>query len=90
MRSPTIDELLAKVGSIYELTMLAAKEARRIRIKNKDVKEPLQIALERIAQGKVKGQYLTAQELEDYKRKENERHEAAAAAREKSQERSPD
>lgn len=83
MRTPTIDELLDRVGSIYELTMLAAREARRIRIKDRDVKEPLQLALERIADGKVKGQYLTPDEMEDYIEKENERREASAVVRER-------
>ncbi len=79
MRKPTIDELLEQVDSLYELTMLAAREATRIRLKNRDVKEPLQLALERIAQGKVKGQYLSADEMDDYERKERENREAAAA-----------
>lgn len=78
MRKPTIDELLEQVDSIYELTMLAAKEATRIRLKDREVKEPLQIALERIAKGKVRGSFLTAEELEEYERKEQERREAAA------------
>lgn len=83
MRTPTIDELLDQVGSIYELTMLAAREARRIRTKDRDAKEPLQEALERIAAGKVKGTYLTHEEMEKYLEKENEQREAAVAAREK-------
>ena len=78
MRKPTIDELLDQVGSIYELTMLAAREATRIRLKDRDAKEPLQKALERIADGKVKGKYLTAKELEVYQREEREKRDAAA------------
>ena len=66
MRKPTIDELLEQVGGIYELTMLAAKEARRIRLKDRDAVQPLQQALERIAQGKVKGRFLSLDELDDY------------------------
>jgi DNA-directed RNA polymerase omega subunit len=83
MRKPTIDELLNQVDSIYELTMLAAKEARRIRLNNRDAKEPLQSALERIAEGKVKGKFLSADELCDYESDERQRREAAAAMREK-------
>jgi len=78
MRKPTIDELLEQVGSIYELTMLAAKEATRIRLKDRDIKEPLQIALERIAEGKVKGSFLSPDEMEEYKRGEQDRRDAAA------------
>lgn len=83
MRTPTIDELLEKVGSIYELTMLAAKEARRIRILDRDAKEPLQTALEHIADGKVKGEFLTNEEMEEFLEKESERTEAAHAMRDK-------
>ena len=78
MRKPTIDELLDQVDSIYELTMLAAKEATRIRLKDRDIKEPLQLALERIAEGKVKGSFLSPDEMGEYQRKEQERREAAA------------
>lgn len=78
MRKPTIDELLEQVDSIYELTMLAAKEATRIRLKDREIREPLQLALDRIAKGKVKGSFLTAEELEEYELKEHERREAAA------------
>jgi len=77
MRKPTIDELLNQVGSIYELTMLAAREATRIRLKDSEGEEPLQKALERIAEGKVRGKYLTADELEEYQRQEREKREAA-------------
>ncbi len=83
MRKPTIDELLEQVDSIYELTMLAAKEATRIRLKDRDTREPLQIALDRIAQGKVKGSFLTPDEMDEYEMKERERREAAAAMRDK-------
>lgn len=83
MRKPTIDELLEQVGSIYELTMLAAKEATRIRLKDREAKQPLQRALERIAEGKVKGKYLSPDEMEEYEDQERERRETAAAAREK-------
>jgi len=78
MRKPTIDELLEQVGSVYELTMLAAREATRIRLKDRDAKEPLQQALERIAAGKVKGKYLNSKELEVYQREEREKRDAAA------------
>ncbi len=78
MRKPTIDELLEKVGSIYELTMLAAKEATRIRLADRDAKEPLQKALERIADGKVRGQYLTPEEMDEYQRQERERRDSVA------------
>jgi DNA-directed RNA polymerase omega subunit len=83
MRTPTIDELLDKVGSIYELAMLAAREARRISIKDRDEKEPLQRALERIAEGKVRGQYLAPDQMEKYLEKESERREAASVVRER-------
>jgi DNA-directed RNA polymerase omega subunit len=83
MRKPTIDELLDQVGSIYELTMLAAKEARRIRIKDHDAKQPLQQALERIAQGKVKGRFLSQDEMDDYEVQERQRREAAQIMRDK-------
>lgn len=83
MRKPTIDELLEKVGSIYELTMLVAKEARRIRILDRDAKEPIQKALEHIADGKVKGEFLTSEEMEEFLRKEQETTEAANAMRDK-------
>lgn len=53
MRKPTIDELLAHEGSIYTLTMLAAKRARQLKILDRDVKLPLQTALDEIAKGKV-------------------------------------
>ncbi len=83
MRKPTIDELLENVDSVYELTILAAKEATRIRLKDRDAKEPLQHALERIADGDVKGKYLSQEEMVDYEAKERERREAAAAMRER-------
>ncbi len=78
MRKPTIDDLLEKVDSIYELTMLAAREAKRIRLKDKEAREPLQKALERIADGKVRGQYLTPQEMAEYEKNEKDRREALA------------
>jgi DNA-directed RNA polymerase omega subunit len=78
MRKPTIDDLLKQVDSIYELTMLAAREAKRIRLKDKDAKEPLQKALERIAEGKVRGQYLSPKEMAEYEKNEKERRETAA------------
>jgi len=83
MRKPTIDELLDRVGSIYELTMLAAKEAKRIRQKDRETREPLQQALERISTGKVEGRYLSPKELEEFEEKERERREAAQAIRDK-------
>jgi DNA-directed RNA polymerase omega subunit len=84
MRKPTIDELLKNVDSIYELTMLAAKEARRIRMKDHDAKQPLQRALERIADGKVKGRFLSHEEMEKYEIDEHQKREAAQAMRERS------
>jgi DNA-directed RNA polymerase omega subunit len=83
MRKPTIDELLEKCDSIYELTMLAAKEATRIRLNDRDATEPLQKALERIASGQVKGKYLSGREMDEYESKQRERREAAAAMRER-------
>jgi DNA-directed RNA polymerase omega subunit len=83
MRKPTIDELLDQVGSIYELTMLAAKEARRIRLKDRDAVQPLQQALERIAQGKVKGRFLSQDEMADYEVQERQKREAAQLMRDK-------
>jgi DNA-directed RNA polymerase omega subunit len=83
MRKPTIDELLDQVDSIYELAMLAAKEARRIRLKDRDAKEPLQKALERIAEGKVKGRFLNQREMDEYENDERQRRESAQAMREK-------
>ena len=78
MRKPTIDELLNQVDSIFELTMLAAKEATRIRLKDREIKQPLQLALDRIAEGKVRGSFLDPDGLEEYNRNEQERREAAA------------
>ena len=83
MRKPTIDELLEQVDSIYELAMLAAKEARRLRLKDRDAVEPLQKALERIAQGKVKGRFLSHEEMESYEIDERQKRDAAQAMREK-------
>lgn len=83
MRKPTIDELLEKVDSIFELTMLAAKEATRIKLKDREEKEPLQRALERIAEGKVTGHYLEEDEIEEYEAKQRERKEIAAQLRER-------
>ena len=78
MRKPTIDELMEKVDSIYELAMLAAREATRIRLKDRDAVQPLQQALEGIASGKVKGKYLTSSEMVEYERQEHDKREAAA------------
>jgi len=89
MRKPTIDELLDQVDGIYELTMLAAKEARRIRLKDRDTKQPLQKALERIAEGKVKGRFLSQKELDEYENDERQKREAAAAMREKTYSQTP-
>jgi DNA-directed RNA polymerase omega subunit len=83
MRKPTIDELLDRVDSIYELTMLAAKEATKIRLNNRDADQPLQNALERIAEGKVKGRYLSPGEMDKYEMKEREKRDAQSAARER-------
>lgn len=83
MRKPTIDELLEHCDSIYELTILAAKEATRIRLNDRDAVEPLQDALERIATGRVKGKYLTDEEMEEYDARQRERRDAAAAMRER-------
>ena len=85
MRKPTIDELLEHVDSIYELTTLAAKEATRLRVKDRETPEALQKALERIAEGKVKGEFLTAEELEEYEEQERLRRDTEAALRQKSQ-----
>ncbi len=57
MRKPTIDDLLRNEGSIYTLTVLAAKRARQIKILEREKKEPLQTALEEIAAGKVKAHF---------------------------------
>ncbi len=83
MRKPTIDELLKHCNSVYELTILAAKEATRIRLNDSEAVEPLQNALERIATGRVKGKYLTDDEMEEYDARQRERREAAAAMRER-------
>jgi DNA-directed RNA polymerase omega subunit len=83
MRKPTIDELLDQVGGIYELTMLAAREARRIRLKDKEAIQPLQTALDRIAQGKVKGKFLSEEELARYDAEERSKRELAQVLREK-------
>jgi len=85
MRKPTIDELLEQVGSIYELTMLAAKEATRLRVKDRETPEALQKALERIAEGKVKGEFLSAKEMVKYEEKERTRRDSETAMRQKSQ-----
>jgi DNA-directed RNA polymerase omega subunit len=58
MRKPTIDELLKNEGSLYTLTMLAAKRARQIKIVDKERKGPLQMALEEIAHGSVHAKFL--------------------------------
>jgi len=83
MRNPTIDELLDRVGSIYELTMLAAKEATRIRMKDRDTEEPLQKALERISDGKVRGKFLSNDEMRSFEREEKDRKEVQSSIREK-------
>jgi DNA-directed RNA polymerase omega subunit len=85
MRKPTIDELLEQVDSIYELTMLAAKEATRLRIKDRETPEALQKALERISEGKVKGEFLSRKDLDKYEEEERMRRETEAIARQKSQ-----
>ena len=76
MRKPTIDELMEKVDSIYELAMLAAREATRLRLKDRDTEQPLQLALERIAEGKVTGKYLTSAEMDVYERQERDKRDA--------------
>jgi len=58
MRKPTIDELLDNEGSIYTLAMLAARRARQMKILDKEIKVPLQKALEEIATGKVHAKFL--------------------------------
>ena len=58
MRKPTIDELLDHEGSIYTLTMLAAKRARQMKILDKETEVPLQKALDEIAAGKVDAIFL--------------------------------
>mgnify|MGYP005622553401 CR=1 FL=1 len=63
--------------------MLAAKEATRIRLSDREAAQPLQEALERIADGKVKGKYLTDREMIEYDDKQRELREVAAARRER-------
>ncbi len=58
MRKPTIDELLDHEGSIYTLTMLAAKRARQMKILDREIEVPLQKALDEIAVGKVDAIFL--------------------------------
>ena len=58
MRKPTIDELLDHEGSIYTLTMLAAKRARQMKILDRETKVPLQKALDEIAHGCVDAKFL--------------------------------
>jgi DNA-directed RNA polymerase omega subunit len=89
MRKPTIDELLEQVDSVYELAILAAKEAKRIRLKDRDTIQPLQKALERIAEGKVKGRFLNDKEMDAYESSERQKREAAQAMREKSYSQTP-
>jgi len=61
MRKPTIDELLAQEGSIFTLTMLAAKRARQLKILDGDAKLPLQEALEEVATGKLRARFLDSE-----------------------------
>jgi DNA-directed RNA polymerase omega subunit len=89
MRKPTIDELLEQVDSVYELAILAAKEAKRIRLKDRDTVQPLQKALERIAEGKVKGRFLNDKEMDAYENSERQKREAAQAMREKTYTQTP-
>lgn len=58
MRKPTIDKLLEQEGSIYTLTMLAAKRARQLKILDRDAKLPLQAALDEVARGQVHATFL--------------------------------
>lgn len=64
MRKPTIDELLDREESIYTLAMLAAKRARQMKILDKEIKVPLQKALEEIASGRVNAKFLK-EEVDD-------------------------
>jgi len=61
MRKPTIDELLTHEGSIYTLTMLVAKRARQLRILDRDMKLPLQEALDEVAQGRLHPRFLDSE-----------------------------
>jgi len=61
MRKPTIDELLGHEGSIYTLTMLVAKRARQLKILDRDMKLPLQAALEEVAQGTLHPKFLDSE-----------------------------
>ncbi len=58
MRKPTIDELLSHEGSLYTLTMLVAKRARQLKILDREIKLPLQEALDEVANGTVTAKFL--------------------------------
>jgi DNA-directed RNA polymerase omega subunit len=53
MDRPSIDDLLNKVPSIYELAMMAARRAVEIKRKDRTTVQPLQKALEEISKGEV-------------------------------------
>ena len=60
----TIDQLTAKIGNRYELTMLAAKRARQLNVGAKPMvkinsKNLLNIALAEIAAGKIKAKRIS-------------------------------
>ena len=78
MRKPTIDELLDHEGSIYTLTMLAAKRARQMKILDKETEVPLQKALDEIAQGKVDAKFLREEVSDEILVEGLSRHETEA------------
>jgi len=57
MDKPSIDDLLNKVPSIYELAMMAAKRAVEIKRKDRASVQPLQKALEEISKGEVESSW---------------------------------
>ena len=61
MRKPTIDELLRQENSIFTLTVLVAKRARQLRILDRDIKLPLQEALEEVSHGNLHAKFLDSE-----------------------------
>lgn len=53
MNKPAIDDLLANIPSYYEMTVASALRARQIKEVNKEHPQPLQTALEEVAEGKI-------------------------------------
>ena len=76
MQTPDIDESTARIGSHYELIMLAIERVRQLREGAKPMvkinsRNLLNIALAEIAAGKIKAQRIPLSPEEEMKRDEN-------------------